>query len=353
MVPHVIHGMRYAESISSRAPRMDDIALWTGKEFVVYYSKMTNIIRYDPVTSKTSYTTIDWQPLSAANKLEWQANLGIADYAGVEGAYAAGHLLTAHDNFELNRFSQVTPHFAVQDIDLEKHLLRPLLPGGRNHAELMYALKTPNVLSAGDRILLWGYANAETGHELRGAFFDPKQDTWQVLPSLPTAEGRWYGVVEWIKDRLVVWDYLPDGKGFIYVPAPPRWEAMDLQNAPPPRERLVAHSASNRELLVYGGYDDKVGFVKSGGRFDPETNQWFPMSTTDAPVPAREFLGQIEDDFIGMGNQLQAVWAENFWIVNGSDLRFYSPDEDRWSLCDRLIDPLPIHPSYTFWTGVE
>jgi hypothetical protein len=68
------------------------------------------------------------------------------------------------------------------------------------------------------------------------------------------------------------------------------WTATTTINAPDAR---ADHTSvwTGSEMIVWGGYNYPVGYVNTGGRYNPSTDSWAPTSTTNAPE-ARRFTSQ-------------------------------------------------------------
>src|SRR5438552_10613131 len=62
------------------------------------------------------------------------------------------------------------------------------------------------------------------------------------------------------------------------------WAATSVINAPLAR---IEHTAiwTGSEMIVWGGIDDSLNYLNTGGRYNPATDSWMTTSTTDAPTP--------------------------------------------------------------------
>ena len=88
-----------------------------------------------------------------------------------------------------------------------------------------------------------------------------------------------------------------------------------MTNAPIGRED---HTAvwNGSQMMIWGGYDDSVGVMNTGGRYAPSTNSWTATSTTNAPV------GRAEHTALWTGSEM-IVWG-------GSDGPNYFSDGGRY-----------------------
>jgi N-acetylneuraminic acid mutarotase len=134
--------------------------------------------------------------------------------------------------------------------------------------------------------------------------------------------------------------------GGIYDPATDTWESTPLDGAPVFRRDLAAVWTGS-EMIVWGGHDGTSGgWRDDGGRLDPVSGVWTPVSTSRAP-DARSLHS--------------AVWTGSEMIVwGGIDLQGnmntggrYDPLTDSWEPTRRPQAPSP-RTRYAFtWTGTE
>jgi len=117
--------------------------------------------------------------------------------------------------------------------------------------------------------------------------------------------------------------------GGIYDPATNTWRAMSTINAPAPRADPVVEWTGT-ELVVFGGATamDLGAAVNDGGRYDPVTDTWRPLSTTSAPA------ARISTASAWLGDKL-IVWG-NFCYRDGF---LYDPVADAWSPIDEAGAP--------------
>jgi N-acetylneuraminic acid mutarotase len=126
------------------------------------------------------------------------------------------------------------------------------------------------------------------------------------------------------------------------------WAATSLANAPTARQW---HTAvwTGREMLVWGGFTYYGGtshYLNSGGRYDPATDTWTPMSTVNAPA------GRQYHTAVWTGIEM-LVWGG--WI-NGDDVAAggrYNPITDTWLAMGTNGEPAARRNHSAVWTGRE
>ncbi|HKQ39547.1 MAG TPA: hypothetical protein VJ063_15830 [Verrucomicrobiae bacterium] len=117
-----------------------------------------------------------------------------------------------------------------------------------------------------------------------------------------------------------------------------------LTNGPPILQRALkrkAHVAvwTGTEMIVWGGADDTQAF-NTGGRYNPSTDTWTPMSTNGAPSP------QFGPSAVWTGTEL-VVWGVSGPIRGGR----YNPSTDTWSAVSTNGAPNPRYSHSVVWTG--
>jgi N-acetylneuraminic acid mutarotase len=211
----------------------------------------------------------------------------------------------------------------------------------------------------GREMIVWGgNSYAESDYKLDdGGRYDPERDAWRRLPESPLV-ARDDPRAVWTGDEMIVWGGRGNqahlGDGAAYDPARDRWRPLSSRGAPAPRED---HTAvwTGREMIVWGGWsgaDDARTYALGGGRYDPRTDTWRPMSTAGAP-PLRE--------------DHAAIWTGREMIVWGGVIRDgtpaarqqradggrYDPVTDTWRPLAADGAPGAREDDVVVWTGRE
>ncbi len=179
-------------------------------------------------------------------------------------------------------------------------------------------------------------------------------DTWQATTLTNAPEGRSYASAVWTGTEMLVWGgsgasgFSPYREaGGRYNPTTNTWTAMSTTNQPHPR---INHTAlwTGTEMIVWGGYYNESGwhYLNDGGRYNPATDTWMPISTVDAPI-ARAFHS--------------AVWTGSEMIVWGGESGQaalntggrYNPATNTWSSTSTLNAPSPRSWLAAVWDGNE
>lgn len=186
----------------------------------------------------------------------------------------------------------------------------------------------------GVEILVWGgYKGDSYAYEHRR--YDPVLDQWSWLSSGGAPSVRQNHSATWTGAEMIVWggrgestasglEYLNDGGR--YDPVTNSWTPMSTIDAPTARNR---HTAiwTGTELIVWGGLDQNDRTF-TGGRYDPSMDTWTPMSTINAPA-ARYGHHAVFD------GQRMIIWGGRAILggldVQVSDGAVYDPVSDVWT----------------------
>ena len=202
----------------------------------------------------------------------------------------------------------------------------------------------------GTEMILWG--DPEGGNAvILGSRYDPATDRWTTVSTTGAPAHRYYHTLVWTGTRMIVWggyhppenggDAIAYGNGALYDPATDTWSPMSTSDAPAAR---FGHTAvwTGTEMIVWGG--GGIGTVfRSGGRYDPATDTWLPLSTLNAP--------DVYDASAFWTGSRMIVWGQIGGGPIGSTGGRYDPASDTWE-----ADPIPVlaerrdFPSVV-WTG--
>ncbi len=187
-----------------------------------------------------------------------------------------------------------------------------------------------------------------------GGLYDPVTDTWSPTSTTGAPEPRWYHTAIWTGTEMIIWgginsDFEPRNTGARYNPVTDTWTPTSTTGAPAARH---AHTAvwTGTEMIVWGGTEPSTELAPSfntGARYDPATDTWNPVSTTDA-AEARHWH--------------TAVWTGTEMIVwGGFDTSVeridtggrYDPVTDTWVPTSAIGAPSPRCRHTAVWAGTD
>jgi hypothetical protein len=184
---------------------------------------------------------------------------------------------------------------------------------------------------------------------------------WSPISDAAWLEPRVEHTALWTGTEMIIWGGVsgvieidPDfggddpsfGDGGRYDPSTESWQPVSEQGAPSPR---AAHSAiwTGEEMIVWGGiaYDGEWKTFHDGGRYDPVTDSWRPISLVGAPAARYRHVA------VWTGSKM-IVWGGLAPGESGRDGGVYDPATDSWYLLEEFGVPPEVHSSHVaFWTG--
>ncbi len=294
---------------SPLAPRLWTSAVWTGVEYIVMggaldipaYNQTPTGARFDPAAQT-------WRAMSTA------------------GAPNAHTQLLAWSGRELLVFGGAQQFLSTDEAGRYD-------PSTDTWAPISAVNKpSPRVYGVGvwigTRWFVWGGYGA--GQRDDGGLYDPATDTWTPLSTVGAPSGRSFAHGVWTGTEVIVWGGCDGpmgacpgmrGDGGIYNPTTNTWRVMSGINAPAARADQVA-AWSGSEMIVFMGATtmDLGSPIGDGGRYDPATDTWRPLSTTNAP---------------GARVGCASGWMSDKLVIWGSsgftDGFLYDPTADQWS----------------------
>ncbi len=213
----------------------------------------------------------------------------------------------------------------------------------------------------GSEMIIWGGAFSDVLNT--GGRYNPTTNTWTPISTSNAPSARFGHTAVWTGTEMIVWggkssynsnDLLNTGGR--YNPATNTWAPISTANAPTAR---ILHTSvwTGTEMIVWGGTNDSTGLfpgsyqldlaLNSGGRYNFATNTWTPTNTSNAP-PERYFH--------------TAVWTGAEMIVWGGRSSYYGTYNtgahynsvtDTWATISLTNAPPPRSNHTAIWTGDE
>jgi N-acetylneuraminic acid mutarotase len=199
-------------------------------------------------------------------------------------------------------------------------------------------------------MIIWGGSDGYTVFNTGGKY-NPSTNTW-VSTSTPNApQARYFHTAVWTGNAMIVWggnnggDYDTLNSGGRYNPSTNTWTPVSTVHAP---EGRWFHSAvwTGRVMIVWGGNTGFSSFFNTGGRYNPSTNTWSPTSTINAPTR------RDSHSAIWTGSEM-IVWGG---FVGSGDTRTgggYNPGTNSWTTTNTYNAPSAREAQAAIWTGSE
>ena len=157
-------------------------------------------------------------------------------------------------------------------------------------------LPSPNVSNApssrwqhtavwtGSEMIVWGGLEDDGSTKTNtGGRFNPSTNTWTALAMEDAPSARTGHTAVWTGTEMIVWG--GNGRtGAKYNPSTNTWSGLSTENAPFGKGHTAVWTGS--EMIVWGGAESDgitLSYSNGGSRYNPSTNTWSPMSSTDAP----------------------------------------------------------------------
>ncbi len=178
----------------------------------------------------------------------------------------------------------------------------------------------------GSRMIVWGGISDSTG-----ASYDPMTDTWSPISTVGAPSSRSGHTAVWTGSRMLIWggehfdgvEVSDLNTGAQYDPENDQWTPMTTVQAPSARSRHTAVWTGDT-MIVWGGGVVTGGLLSTGGRYDPQADSWTPTNTVDAPT------ARVRHSAVWVGGRM-IVWGGLFGGVTRLDSgALYDPVLDSW-----------------------
>lgn len=314
--------------------RADHTAIWTGSEMIVWggsrpYRGTSNTGgKYTPSTdSWTTTSTINAPQARYIHTAVWTGSEMIV-WGGI-----------GSDTTSLGTGGRYNP-----STDSWTPTSMTNAPSGRYHHTAVWT---------GTEMIIWAGILTDTG-----ARYKPSTDTWTTTSTLNAPSSRENPSAVWTGSEMVVWGgwggptALGLDTGGKYNPNTNSWTAMSVANAPKGRD---GHAAfwTGREMIVWGGEFLDVGSSRfrgynTGGKYDPMTDTWTATSMVNAPVV------RMGPSVVWTGSEI-IVWGGvnddgNSNLNTGGR---YDPRTDNWTTISTTNAPSARSYHSAVWIGNE
>jgi len=204
----------------------------------------------------------------------------------------------------------------------------------------------------GSRMLVWGgYA---LGGLNTGGSYDPAHDTWTAISGVGAPSARFDHSAVWANGVMVVWgggtNSTSTNTGGRYDPNTDTWSSTSMVGVPAARMRH-ATVWTGSEMIVWSGLSLPFTstYLTTGGRYNPVSDSWLTTSLVGVPPLPRE-----SPSAVWTGREM-VVWGG----MNSSTIGYldtggrYDPSADTWSATSIVNAPAARGGHTTVWTGSE
>ncbi len=339
--------------------RVYPAAVWTGTEVIIWGGQITQAREAKRLSDGAAYnpSTDSWRTLSLSPIPARSAP--IARWTGKEmliwGGTDWNSGSTPQTAIQVNGGGLYDPKANTWKL-ISTRGMPEFLPG------MAYAW-------AGSELYVWGGGDLYTYTYLRafsnaGARYRPLTDTWVPMTTSPLSKAG--HSILWTGTEVLLWGGNSQSSsvpgpttlrsGARYNPVSQKWFPISTLNAPSARQN---HGAvwTGKEMIVWGGdgmvnSGQQVSALNTGGRYDPATDTWRPMEINGAPT-ARAGHSMVWADrelliFGGRTNTYDPMGSSA--LSSGAR---YQPKTDTWSTMASLNAPSARFGQAAFWTGSE
>jgi hypothetical protein len=189
----------------------------------------------------------------------------------------------------------------------------------------------------GTEMLIWGGGEGEVRRVSKndGARYNPATRTWSPISAQDAPEAGGAGSAAWTGQELIVLG-VGEERGGRYDPRTDRWAPITPDS--PPISTIAAQVWTGSDLLVWGGIGRFPQNTRMGWRYTPTTDQWSSI----APAPVERGTA------VWTGSEV-IMWSGS---LNGEGGR-YDPLTDVWRPISMDDAPTGAASTYAVWTGRE
>jgi N-acetylneuraminic acid mutarotase len=173
-------------------------------------------------------------------------------------------------------------------------------------------------------MVVWG--GDSNGKVNTGGRYDPATDAWTPTSTGGSVAARAGHTAIWTGNAAVIWGG-HDGFGVLdtggqYDATLDMWTPVSTAGAPAARQ---VHTAvwTGSDMIVWGGRTTSSNSsLGTGGRYQPLTDTWTDVSTSQAPQP------RSAHSAVWTGNRM-VIWggSQDYYLNNGGQ---YDPATDSW-----------------------
>jgi N-acetylneuraminic acid mutarotase len=189
----------------------------------------------------------------------------------------------------------------------------------------------------GEEMIIWGGRDAEhSAGVTTGARYNPRTDSWRSIAPAPGYTSPLYASMVWTGAEAIVWGGFPldfqrseAGRGARWDPETDTWTEVTTEGAPLQRNGQIT-LWTGVHMITWGGSNRNVsGEQRDGGRYDPLSDTWTPLSLDGAPSERRAGgAAWTGNEMLVWGGTRDLPGGRSYEIFN--DGAAYAPETDTW-----------------------
>ena len=209
--------------------------------------------------------------------------------------------------------------------------------GRRNHTAVW----------TGSEMIIWGGYDGFTDLDTGGRY-NPSTDSWTVTNTANAPDGRTGHIAVWTGTEMSVWGGLTCcplvyfKTGGRYNPVTDNWVATTTTAAPDGRTAETA-VWTGTEMIVWGGAGTRV--YNTGSKYNPDTDSWTATSTS-------ALSARYAHTAVWTGSEM-IVWGGGDGFTYFDNGERYNPVTNTWLAINTAGAPSPRYAHTAVWTGRE
>ena len=200
-------------------------------------------------------------------------------------------------------------------------------------------------VSGGGELFLWGGSSGFFNPVQDGYRYDWVADTWSSMSMAGAPSARTGAAMAWTGSKVFVWGGITPQlfggtlhqDGFLYDPATDSWTTISTTNAPSPRQVADVHYIGGK-VYVWGGQDEFNSPINDGAVYDVATDTWSPISATNSPSSPSNFRTSL-----GVGTRIFFFFGDEGFL--------YDTDTDTWTQISDVGAPQDRTEYSAVWDG--
>ncbi len=168
-------------------------------------------------------------------------------------------------------------------------------------------------------------------------------DTWNNASLDDNPLPRYQHLAVWTGSHMIMWGGQVPGGGK-YDPATDTWSPISRVNEPPVNSQYSTAVWTGTRMIVWGGA--VAGLTNTGSRYDPIADAWSLTATVGAPT------ARYLHSAVWTGTRM-VVWGGFSTTGNVSSGGSYDPDLDQWTPTSLALAPTARTQHSAIWTGTR